>query len=101
MRLTFYITAVLSFGTAALAYAQNEYDVARMSPEVMKGATVVIRNEELNLVVKNAASASMTYKTAVTILTRNGKDHASMSEYYDKFSSLSNLKATMYDAQGV
>jgi transglutaminase-like putative cysteine protease len=101
MRLTFYIAATLSFGTAMLGHAQSEYDVAKISPEMMKGSTVVVRNEELNLVVKNAATASMTYKTAVTILTKNGEDHASMSEYYDKFSSLSNLKATMYDAKGL
>jgi transglutaminase-like putative cysteine protease len=101
MRLTFYTTMALSFGTAVFAYAQNEYDVSRISPEMMKGSTVVTRNEELNLVVKNVSSASMTYKTAITILTKNGEAHASMLEYYDKFSSLSNLKAAMYDAKGV
>ncbi len=101
MRLTFYTTMMLSFGTAALAYAQNEYDVSKISPDMMKGSTVVTRNEELNLVVKDVSSASMTYKTAITILTKNGEAHASMLEYYDKFSSLSNLKAAMYDAKGV
>ena len=85
---------------AGLAHAQNAYDVANIPAELMKGSTAVVRNEQLNIVVRTESSATMNYTTAITILSRNSEGLAAMSEYYDKFSSLYNLKATMYDAKG-
>ena len=85
---------------AGLAHAQNNYDVANISAEMLKGSTAVVRNEQLNIVVRTESSATMSYTTAITILSRNSEGLAAMSEYYDKFSSVYNLKATMYDAKG-
>jgi hypothetical protein len=89
------------FCSATIAHAQEAYDVANIPAELLKKSTIVIRNEEQNLIIKSQSSAYMTYKTAVTILSKNGEDNAVMSEYYDKFSSVYNLKAVMYDAKGV
>jgi hypothetical protein len=100
MRLINYLLVVLSFATFQVQ-AQTEYDVANISAGLMDGSTAVVRNEEMYIVVKSQSSASMAYKTAITILTRNSEGLAAMSEYYDKFSSVYNLRATMYDAKGV
>lgn len=99
MKLTLLISAALSV-VASLANAQNAYDISNIPAELLKGSTAVVRNEQLNVVIKSESSATMSYSTAVTILSRNSEGLAAMSEYYDKFSSVYNLKATMYDGKG-
>jgi hypothetical protein len=83
------------------AKGQNEYDIDKISPELKVNASVVIRLEEQVFDLKNASHATYTYKTAITILNKNGEDAASLLEYYDRFSTISNLKAAMYDAKGL
>jgi hypothetical protein len=100
MRLINFLLVAFSVATCQVQ-AQTEYDIANIPAGLMEGSTAVVRNEEMNIVVKSQSSASMAYKTAITILTRNSEGLAAMSEYYDKFSSVYNLRATMYDAKGV
>lgn len=99
MKLKLLLSAALLLGYSAVQ-AQNEYDVEKIPATLKQGASVVIRNETLDFQVKSQSSASMSYKTAVTILSKSGDDQAWMLEYYDKFSSISNLKACLYDAKG-
>ena len=99
MKLELLLSAALLLGYTN-ADAQNEYDVAKIPAALTQGASVVIRDEVMNFQVKSQSNATMTYKTAVTILSKSGDDQAWMSEYYDKFSSISNLKAALYDANG-
>ena len=80
---------------------ENEYDVAKIKPELKQNASVVIRVEEEVYDLKSIGQATYTYKTAVTILNKNGEDAAYFYEYYNRFSNIYNLKAAMYDANGV
>lgn len=81
--------------------AQEIYDVSKIPAQLMANASVVIRNEEQKYEVKNPGNAVMEYKTAVTIINKNGENASNMHEFYDSFSSISNLKATLYDAKGI
>jgi len=101
MRISFLTFIMLCTGIYGVAQGQQIYDVANIPAELLKNSTVVVRNEEQVLTVKSERNASYSYKTAITILTENGQGSAVMSEYYDKFSSVYNLKATMYDAKGI
>ena len=83
------------------AKGQNEYDVAKIAPQLKENASVVIRNEQQFFELKSNSNATYTFKTAITILNKNGENASYLSEYYDRFSSISNLKATMYDANGL
>jgi hypothetical protein len=80
--------------------AQGIYDVSKIPADLTKNASVVIRMEEQDYEVKNPGAAVLNYKTAITILSRNGESSSSMHEFYDKFSTVSNLKATLYDSRG-
>lgn len=80
--------------------AQNQYDVDKIPADLLKGASTVIRYEQHIFDVKNKSTATETYKTAVTIVNKNGEDASSMVEYYSKFASIYNLRAAMYDAKG-
>lgn len=84
-----------------IANAQENYDISRIPPQLLKDATVVVRNEEVDFTIKSSFNAKMAYKTAITILSKSGDYQAGMYEYYDKFSAVYNLKATMYDAKGI
>lgn len=85
---------------AARLGAQGIYEVNKIPAELSANASVVIRNEELVYEVKDPGHAVMNYKTAVTILNKSGEDASSMHEFYDMFSSIHNLKATLYDEHG-
>lgn len=96
---------VLLFAIALLSFtrlnAQGVYDVSKIPAELKVNAAVVIRNEEMVYEVKDLGHAVMTYKTAMTILNKNGEGASNMKEYYDNFSSISSLKATLYDGKGI
>lgn len=86
-------------GTACLS-AQGLYDVNKIPEELKKDAIAVVRNEEQFFDVKGLGAAQLDYKIAITILNKAGDDLAEMAEVYDKFSTISNIKATLYDASG-
>lgn len=69
MKINIYLFALL-ISYAGLAKSQELYDVAKIPAELLKNSTVVVRNEEQNLVVKSLSSATLSYKTAVTILSK-------------------------------
>jgi hypothetical protein len=94
---TFFIIASLA---SAKLGAQGIYDVSKIPAELAVNASVVIRNEELVYEVKDPGHAVMNYKTAVTILNKSGEEASNMREFYDKFSSIYDLKATLYDEKG-
>lgn len=86
---------------AQVAKTQGIYDVAKITADLRLNASVVVRNEEMSYELKSPGSAVYTYKTAITILNKNGEDASEMHEFYDPFSSISNLKATLYDGKGM
>lgn len=86
---------------AGTIHAQQNYDSSNIPADLLKNAAVVVRNEEQNVVVKNDKSLVQTYSVVITILNAQGDNAASISEYYDPFTVLSNLKASLYDAKGI
>ena len=82
-----------------LSFAQN-YAANLIPDQLTKDAIAVIRNEERFFDFKSVGAGQETYKIAITILNKAGDDLAEMAEVYDKFSSISNIKATLYDASG-
>lgn len=99
MRKKLLFTAMLGIA-AVQTMAQGIYEVSKIPANLLENASVVIRNEETVFEVKGLGTASQDYKTAITIVNKNGENHSSMVEYYDKFSSISSLKAAIYDAKG-
>ncbi|MEJ7558933.1 MAG: DUF3857 domain-containing protein [Pedobacter sp.] len=92
---------IFLFSITVSVSAQSIYDIGKIPENLLLNASVVVRNEEQTYDIKSPGSASYTFKTAITILNKNGESASNMSEYYDKFSSVSNLKATLYDGKGI
>jgi transglutaminase-like putative cysteine protease len=94
----FILLSVLTL-KSVLLFSQN-YDVSLIPEKLTKDAVAVIRNEEHFYDYKTIGSGRETYKVVITILNKAGDDYAEMAEVYDKFSSISNIKAILYDAAG-
>lgn len=80
--------------------AQSNYAVSKIDPALLKGASAVKRFELMRLEIKDAGNAVHYYKTAITILNENGDEHAGWQEMYDKFRTIRNVNATLFDAAG-
>ena len=81
-------------------FSQSVYDVAKIPDDLKKEAVAVIRNQEQFFDVKGLGAGQYDYKVAITILSKAGDGYAEMSEVYDKFTNIYNIKATLYDATG-
>jgi hypothetical protein len=96
--------SIIFFASAMLAFtksnAQGVYDVSKIPSTLKENAAVITRNEEMVYEVKSPGSAVMTYKTAITILNKNGEYASKMKQHYDKSSSISSLRASLYDDKG-
>jgi len=97
MRSILFTIALFAFTKAG---AQGIYDTSKIPANLTNNASVVIRNEEQIYEVKDPGNAVLSYKTAVTILNKSGQDASAMREYYNNFSSISSLKASLYDEKG-
>jgi hypothetical protein len=95
------LLAFLMIWSSHPLWAQSPYDTAKIAPELLPNAAVVIRLEEQTFDLKSIGKATYTYKTAFTILNKNGDDAASFAEYYNRNSTIFNLRATLYDSKGV
>ncbi|NII83365.1 MULTISPECIES: DUF3857 domain-containing protein [unclassified Pedobacter] len=96
----YYLSLALALVSINSALAQMDYDVAKILENLKKDAVAVIRNEESFFDVKGLGEAKMDYKVAITILNKAGEEYGEMAKVYDKFSSIYNIKATLYDAAG-
>ncbi|MGA6120850.1 DUF3857 domain-containing protein [Sphingobacterium anhuiense] len=97
MKYTLGLMALLFFSHGN---AQTNWDVANIHEALKKDATIVIRNEEQFLDIKGINAAKYDYKITATIFSKAGDDFAAMEEVYDKFSTIYNIKAVLYDATG-
>jgi len=96
-----YLFTILLFGTCFHdVFAQGIYDVTKIPDDLKKDAIAVVRNEEQFFDIKSPGSGEYNYKVAITILSKAGDGLAEMSEVYDKFMTISNIKASIYDATG-
>lgn len=80
--------------------AQQNYDANKISDDLKKDAIAVVRTEEQFFDIKSPGSAQYDYKIAITILNKAGDNYAEMIESYDKFMTINNIKAALYDATG-
>ena len=84
----------------AFADGDNMYDVAKISPSLLKGANAVKRLEKVVYIVNDPGNAVYYYKIAVTILDESGDINASWAEFYGRYSAITSVSANLYDAGG-
>lgn len=80
--------------------AQPPLAISSIPDSLKNNAIAVYRYEHQLLEIKRVDAASLTYKVAISILNKAGDSYAQFHEVYDKFSTIKNIKASLYDAQG-
>ncbi len=101
MRLHYKILFVFLFVPGFL-FAKNKtfYPVSEIPENLKKGADAVVREDYTELEVFSESKVVYRYKSVITILKESAKDKGYFYGYYDSLSSISDLKATVYDASG-
>lgn len=93
------LIGLLAF-TAIQAAGQNKYDVNKIKPGLLINANAVVRADDIAFDVKSAGKAIERTHFAVTVFNRNADYLAGFSVTYDKFSTVSQLKAVLYNSKG-
>ncbi|HEY0246074.1 MAG TPA: DUF3857 domain-containing transglutaminase family protein [Mucilaginibacter sp.] len=81
-------------------YAQQNYDASLISKDLLTYASAVIRNQEINVEVKDLDNVIYHQKTAITILNKNGDNLAHIAVIYDKSNVIKYIKGVVYDEFG-
>lgn len=79
---------------------QGDYNVSLIPKPLLSYAGAVIRTSEQTLQADDQYSYNYHCKKAITVLNKSGLDEASLYLYYDKMTSIKNVKGTIYDADG-
>ena len=93
------LISLFAFTTLNLS-AQNKYDTSKIKPELLVKANAVVRTDDIIYEVKSAGKATEKTHFAVTVFNVNADYMASFSLTYDKFSTVSQLKAVVYNSKG-
>lgn len=99
-KIVLFILPILSIGFAIHVQAQA-LSVSNIPEALKTEADIVVRYEEMVYDINSPTKATLTYKTAITIMNKAGQRYANMVEVYDQFSSIPECRATLYDANGV
>lgn len=80
-------------------YAQQY--AAELIPKSLKSrATAVVRDEVVNIDMKNESNISHHITKAVTVLNKSGDQHGALTLFYDKTKSIKDIKGLIYDEFG-
>jgi hypothetical protein len=83
------------------ASISQEY-AAKLIPDSLKeNADAVLRMEHINVNISAIDKAVVKHKYVITILNENADEFAKYENQYDDLISLSNISATLYDANGI
>ncbi|MBA2250747.1 MAG: DUF3857 domain-containing protein, partial [Chitinophagaceae bacterium] len=78
----------------------QSYNVLLIPDSLKKNADVVVRAEERIMEIKSPGKATIKERHAYTILNESAAKYARYVSYYDKFTSINYINATLYDAFG-
>lgn len=98
MKSLLFISGLLA--SFSFASAQQNYDASLIPKELLSHASAVVRDGETDIVVEDLDNTLVHYKTAVTILNKNGDDMARIEIAHDKSTVIKYVKGAVYDEFG-
>ena len=94
------ITALFIFLFSFSGFANNpNYAVTNISDSLLANVHTVIRYEHQQYIVQTVGKATEKIKAVITIVN-NKSSYDDFRVYYDQFTSVGKIKATIYDANG-
>lgn len=95
------IISILLLLSTFEGFGQFNYDIKLIPTPLLDNSNVVIRNKESQFKILSASNASFHSLEAITIFNSKGREHAIKAIYYDRLTKVSQLKATVYDGNGI
>lgn len=90
----------LFFFTSLLFAQKPEYSTQFIPDSLKENANVVVRLNQINIIIASQRSMNIKITRIVTVLNEKGLGAIGAVAGYDKRSSVSNIEATVYDAFG-
>lgn len=82
---------------AQFAKAQSDYKFSLIRKDLLPRASAVVRNMDLSIEVKDLDNVIYHYKSAITILHKNGDEEAAMYIWYNKNTRIRSVRGILYD----
>nr|WP_068892932.1 DUF3857 domain-containing protein [Pedobacter panaciterrae] len=82
------------------AQEQPDYNVENISAILKSRANAVIRNMETTVDMRATENVILNVKKAITVLNKNGEQAAALILFYNKATSIKNVKGTIMDSFG-
>jgi transglutaminase-like putative cysteine protease len=79
---------------------RSVFQASTIPPHFLKDARAVVRHGRQTFIVKNQRKALLKIHRVVTVLNAEGRDFGELVMWYDRFTRVSDLEATLYDAAG-
>jgi len=93
--------AFLFLAIALPVIGQEDFNAAKINPQLLAEANAVIRLEETNWEIISKAEARLRSRLVVTVLNEKGEEeHGQLMVGYDKFTKVSEIEGNLYDAAG-
>lgn len=83
-----------------LVSAQSNYAVSQIPPNLLKNATVVVRDYTLKFEVLNKGEAIETEHKVLTLLNDEAADEIDQVFWYDQIQKIESIEGAVYDASG-
>jgi len=78
----------------------NKYAFSLIPENILTKANAVIRESNTSVSISASGNAECTYNFAITVIDEAGERYGYFVEHYDKFSSISDIKAEILDKEG-
>ncbi|WP_339666601.1 DUF3857 and transglutaminase domain-containing protein, partial [Maribacter arcticus] len=86
--------------TATQAVFAQDYSFSKINPILLMNADAVVRLDQMSILVKSSDYMEITSTRVVTVLNESGSKHVNAMAFYDKETSIKNLEALIYNANG-
>lgn len=86
--------------TATHAVFAQDYSFSKINPILLKNADVVVRLDEMSILVKSSDYMEITSTRVVTVLNESGSKHVNATAFYDKETTIRDLEAIIYNENG-
>jgi len=91
--------AAILFALTASASGQD-WAASKISADMKLKANAVIRHYENTITINDKGEIDETVRSVVTILNEKGSGYNQMVDFYNKYSSITGIKGTIYDKNG-
>ena len=99
MRFVFFTLCIVA--NLAVGHAQQAYDASLIAKGLLPYASVVVREQEVTIEVKDPGTTLFHIKQVITILNKNGDGAAAIVVNHDGTHSIKYIKGVTYDATGI